>query len=278
MMSCQTCQKAQNSYHSLPYKGQQLNGLMLMQHGQQMLLMRSKEHSSTLGLSSQPFAATGNMQGYSPFTAAATGTREPPKASCLHTSIRKLAHAVPWTSAPQTVNNGFCCSCRFPWHPSCQHISARGCSVSAADLQQAASRGRAHLERQQQQQQQQSLQQTWWLAQLVPVALQDDQPFLQDLAAAILAHNSRVLQQQQQQQDRLQGTDGLQQPHTQPCLPPLIVPLLVQTVRQTAAAVSLQSAWRSHNSRLQERVADRLLFNRAACCIERVWQACKSTT
>jgi hypothetical protein len=104
------------------------------------------------------------------------------------------------------------------------------------------------------------------------VALQDDQPFLQDLAATIHAHNSRALQQQQ---ELLQGTNSLQQPQTQQRLPPLIVPLLAQTVRQTAAAVFLQSAWRSHNSRLQERVADRLLLHRAARCIQRAWKACE---
>lgn len=179
--------------------------------------------------------------------------------------------AVHWRRAPQTCNGGRGCSCRFPWHPSCQHIPARGCSVSAAELQQAADRGRAHLERQQQQQQQ-CLQQTWWPAQVVPVALQDKQPFLQDLAAAIHAHNRRALQQQ----ELLQGAGGLQQ--AQQRLPPLIVPLLAQTVHQTAAAVAIQSAWRSHNSRLQERVAERLLFNRAACCIQRAWQACEYTS
>jgi hypothetical protein len=113
----------------------------------------------------------------------------------------------------------------------------------------------------QQQQQQQS---TWWPAQLVPVALLDEQPFLQDLAAAIRAHNSRVQQQQQ-------PLSALQQAR----LPPLIVPLLASTVHQTAAAVALQSAWRSHQCRLVEDVAQRLLKDRAARCIQRAWHACE---
>jgi hypothetical protein len=101
----------------------------------------------------------------------------------------------------------------------------------------------------------------------------DEQPFLHDLATAIHAHNLRVLQQQQQQQLQEEVPAAPQQQWRQ--LPPLIVPLLQQTVQRTAPAVAVQAAWRSHSSRLQHNIAERLLFNRAATAIQRAWHACE---
>lgn len=167
--------------------------------------------------------------------------------------------------------------------------------MGSAQLQEAAARGSTRLIRQQQQQQRDkagsntpcacTAVSTLCPAQLVPVALLDEQPFLQDLAAAIHAHNTQVLQLQLQQQSlsgRLSSTgqqlsssgQQLQQQQHNPKHMQLIVPLLLQTVQRTAAAVAVQSAWRSHSSRIQQRIAERLLHNRAACAIQRAWRAC----
>lgn len=163
---------------------------------------------------------------------------------------------------------------RFPWHPACQYIAARGCSVGAAQLREAAARGRSHLMQQQHHQQHTSTQLQWWPTPLVPVALPDEQQLLQDMAAAITMHNTQLLQQHLELQQTGVEMVG-QRKQQQQQLPALIVPLLVETVQRTAAAVAVQAAWRSYSCRQQQDVANRLLFNRAATAIQRAWHACK---